>query len=150
MKSGTDQTRKAAQIVEVRALQQFAAQAKLHKASRVLKELQGDRALQVGRQDERLKAWSSSLAGAILRLDLMAAWASAITEGQDDLDRTDRDIVEAQSEFSRLKTSWQKSVAQTDAADGMQQLIARKAKRQEEELTSSNSADLVSQIWAAR
>ena len=132
-------------VMEVRGVQRRAAEMQVLKADAELRQLDDRRHRSVEKLKGEMEAWSRSVTGRSVGLEIAAAWSRTILQGEAELDRTDLQIDQAKAERTRLGHEWAAASARSDAARTMGERALRRARRQREEQDLSNFADQFAQ-----
>ena len=132
-------------VMEIRGVQRRAAEIQVEKANPRLRQLDVQRDESVEKLEAEMEAWSKSVTGRSVGLEISAAWSRAILQGEAELGRTDLQIDEAKVERSRLTLAWAAASARSEAARSMGRTLLRKAARQLEEQQLAAFADLFAQ-----
>lgn len=131
-------------ILEVRRVQQSAAQMDVARAEKALRALQDRRAKseQQLRQDQ--EDWERAISGSLLSLSIAGAWSAQVARSEAALHQAEDDVAGGEEEKARRIEAWRGALARADAAEHLATTVFARSRRLREEAAQSELADRTS------
>lgn len=137
-------------IIEVRRLQELAAEMAAAKAAEALWTAQTCRDESAGQLHSNQEDWARAVADPSLSLPVAALWANEVARSETALKAAEAEVGSAEQHKRVRSDEWSTALARSEAAGELAQAVFRSARRTREEATLNELADRAGRSGAAR